>query len=336
MIETIYCETAVADHEISRDIFSRYPQAQVISCERYSEVFNPKTQNFRLQKRKPALILAKKHQQWVLPAPTGYGIGAAHNYYFSHILNCLYDCRYCFLQGMYRSAHYVLFVNYEDFFEEIKKIQCQHSYTPCHFFSGYDGDSLALEPITGFVHRFIDYFSELPQAVLELRTKSTQIRTLLNRPPISNCVVAFSFTPQELSQAYEHKVPTVAARIAAMLKLQQQGWPIGIRLDPLLYHEHYQSYYKTLVHSIFASLDPEKIHSVSLGLFRLPREFFKQIAQLYPEEAFFAQGNLKIQKNIISYPEQLALEMLHYCRNLLEQQVDSAKIYHCHSAGETA
>ena len=29
--------------------------------------------------------------------------------------NCIYDCRYCFLQGMYRSAHYVVFINYEDY-----------------------------------------------------------------------------------------------------------------------------------------------------------------------------------------------------------------------------
>ena len=28
--------------------------------------------------------------------------------------NCIYDCRYCFLQGMYSSANFVLFVNFEE------------------------------------------------------------------------------------------------------------------------------------------------------------------------------------------------------------------------------
>ncbi|SVD49612.1 uncharacterized protein METZ01_LOCUS402466, partial [marine metagenome] len=51
-----------------------------------------------------------------MATPEGYGIGGKNNYYFSHMLNCIYDCRYCFLQGMYRSAHYVLFVNYDEFF----------------------------------------------------------------------------------------------------------------------------------------------------------------------------------------------------------------------------
>ena len=28
------------------------------------------------------------------------------DWYFSHMLNCLYDCRYCFLQGMSRNHCY--------------------------------------------------------------------------------------------------------------------------------------------------------------------------------------------------------------------------------------
>ena len=42
------------------------------------------------------------------------------------MLNCVYDCRYCFLQGMYRSANYVLFVNYDDF-----RVQIEESISSC-------------------------------------------------------------------------------------------------------------------------------------------------------------------------------------------------------------
>ena len=96
-------------------MLARYADAEIILCDRYGEIFNPKSQNFRLQKQNPALILAQKHKGHVLPAPEGYGLGSEKNYYFSHMLNCVYDCRYCFLQGMYQSAHYVVFVNFEDF-----------------------------------------------------------------------------------------------------------------------------------------------------------------------------------------------------------------------------
>ena len=153
MIDTIYIEEEISQHPRTQEILSRFPQAVTISCERYGEVFNRRAQNFRLQKRKPALILARKHDGFVLETPAGYGIGGQQNYYFSHMLNCVYDCRYCFLQGMYQSAHYIVFVNYEDFAKEIQHQSFQDGNT--YFFSGYDCDSLALDQVTGFIDFFL-------------------------------------------------------------------------------------------------------------------------------------------------------------------------------------
>jgi len=108
MIETVYIEQEIRSHPRVQQILDRVKPAQIIDIERYGEVFNPKSQNFRLQKQNPALILASKHSNFVLPAPPDYTIGSDTNYYFSHMLNCIYDCRYCFLQGMYSSANYFL------------------------------------------------------------------------------------------------------------------------------------------------------------------------------------------------------------------------------------
>ena len=96
-------------------LIEKYKPKHVITCDHYKEIFNRKSQNFRLQKRKPALILASKKGELVFPVPPKFGIGSQYNYYFSHVLNCIFDCRYCYLQGMYESAHYVLFLNFEDF-----------------------------------------------------------------------------------------------------------------------------------------------------------------------------------------------------------------------------
>ena len=77
------------------------------------------------------------------------------------MLNCVYDCRYCFLQGMYRSANYVLFVNYDDF-----RVQIEESISSCKgnsiYYSGYDCDSLALEPVS----HFCDYFWKFLRVIL--------------------------------------------------------------------------------------------------------------------------------------------------------------------------
>jgi spore photoproduct lyase len=329
MIDTIYIEEAIAQHPRVLDILARFPKARRISCERYTQVFNPKAQNFRLQKQQPSLILAEKHQHFVLPAPTGYGIGSARNYYFSHILNCLYDCRYCFLQGMYQSAHYVLFINYEDFQTDIAQLCQQSPDEILHFFSGYDGDSLALEPVSGFADYFLPVFAKLPNAFLELRTKSTQIRSLLNREPLANSVLAFSLSPDAIAKKVEAKAPNLQRRLDALRKAQAHGWQIGLRFDPLIYQSDYREQYQQLFAQVFAHIELAQLHSVSLGTFRLPEAFFKKIHKLYPEEKLFA-GDFTNQQGMISYRNSIEQDMMNYCTEQLLSYIPARQFFPCH------
>lgn len=328
MIETIYIEENIQQHPRAKDILDRFPAARNIICGRYGEAFNPKAQNFRLQKQKPALILAEKYKNFTLETPKGYGLGADRNYYFSHMLNCLYDCRYCFLQGMYQSANYVLYVNYEDFQDDIRRICGSYPTDDIHFFSGYDCDSLALEPVTGFARQFLPFFGSIPNAWLELRTKSTQIRSLTHREPLPRCVVAFSLTPSEIATKIEGKAPPLERRLAAIKKLQQQGWQLGLRFDPLIYQTGYQQQYRQLFEQVFAMIDLKQLHSVSLGAFRLPETYYKKIHKLYPDEKLFASP-LEHRNGMVSYQKELEQQMMQYCTEQVLNYIPSSKFFPC-------
>ena len=135
MIETIFFEEQIANHPTTERIRKALPRSSWVPIERYQELFNKRHQNFRLQKKNPALILAKKHSNFVLPVPSGFGMDSHKNFYFSHMYNCLYDCKYCFLQGLYSSANFVLFVNYEDFFHSISEKITEYKGKSLTFFS---------------------------------------------------------------------------------------------------------------------------------------------------------------------------------------------------------
>jgi len=328
MIETIYIEENIVQHPRVIEIMTRFPQARKIICGRYGEVFNPKAQNFRLQKQKPALILAEKYKNFTMPVPLGYGIGASRNFYFSHMLNCLYDCRYCFLQGMYQSANYVLFINYEDFQDEIKQRCAETPTEPVHFFSGYDCDSLALEPVTGFAEQFLPIFEAIPNAWLELRTKSTQVRSLLSREAFPRCIVAFSLNPDEIATKVEAKAPSLERRLDALLKLQAHGWQIGLRFDPMIYQLGYQQQYQHLFEQVFSVIKLESLHSVSLGAFRLPEKYFKKVHKLFPDEKLFVSP-LENNQGMISYKETLEQEMTHFCTEQLLRYIPKELFFPC-------
>lgn len=327
-MDTIYIEEAVLDHQRTKRVLQRNPRAQHIVIGKYSEVFNPRAQNFRIQKHNPSLILAAKDNKRILSTPTQYETGGGANYYFSHMLNCLYDCRYCFLQGMYRSANYLLFVNYEEFMQDIEALAEQHQLDqkPVWFFSGYDCDSLAMEPVSKFAEFMVPKFSTLTNAVLELRTKSTQIRSLLEQEPLQNVVVAYSLSPQEVADAVELGAPNLAKRIDALCRLQQHGWRVGLRFDPIIWHQDYQKHYQKMLQQVFAQIDADKVDSVTLGGFRLPKDFYKIMRRLYPEHWLFSAG-LKENEGMVSYSDEIETEVFATLQRQALQYINPSKLY---------
>ena len=325
MIDTIYIERAAAAHHRTRAILARFADARVVECAHYGEVFNRHNQDFRLQKSKPALILAHKNQRRLLPIPPGYGIGGERGFYFSHMLNCLYDCRYCFLQGMFWSANYVLFVNYEDFIADIVG-SCLNTDGDNYFFSGYDCDSLALEPLTSFAQTFVPALTAVPNAWLELRTKSTQIRSLLDLPAAPRTICAFSLNPEPIARALEHRAPPLLQRIDAMARLQDRGWTIGLRFDPLILVDDFRAVYGACFDAIFARIDGAKLHSVTLGVFRLPSAFAKRMHRLYPDEPFLA-GPMVEDCGRLSYTPTTSRALLQWCQAELVRRVGHARVH---------
>lgn len=326
-MDTLYIEHDVLKHSLVQSIIKRYPKARVIEIERYGDVFNAPSQDFRHQKKNPALILASKPGKRVLPTPPGYHIGGKHNYYFSHMLNCVYDCRYCFLQGMYQSGNYVVFVNTEDFFNDIDNTISEHNDT-VWFFSGYDCDSLALDPITGFVDNCLNYFETQPLAHLELRTKSTQIRPLLKRKALPNVVVAYSLSPEAIVAAEEHGTPSLLKRVEALKQLQEQGWLIGLRFDPLLHADNFESLYGEMFDYVFQELDMSAVHSVSLGVFRLPKAFHKKLVRLYPD-AKLLSAPMSVRERMVSYPEPCENSMRSFCEGRLAEIINDNQFFPC-------
>lgn len=317
----------MANSQRVRQILDRFPNIPQILCERYGEVFNRKSQNFRLQKKAPALILAKKYGNLVLPAPKGYGFNESSSYYFSHMLNCVYDCRYCFLQGMYSSANYVLFVNYEDFETALENKILQNAGGGVYY-SGYDCDSLALEPVSNFCKHFVPVFSKHPEAMLEIRTKSTQIRCLLEQEAVDNCVIAMSFTSEKAANQWEHKVPSIDKRIETLRKLQQAGWKVAIRFEPLVLDDSHDESYGKLFEDIFSRLVVEKIHSVSSGLFRMPIDFHKKIVKLYPDEELFARSTTTVEGLVVLKNEHENVQMMAIEKQLFEY-ISAQQYYRC-------
>ena len=216
-----------------------------------------------------------------------------------------------FYKGLYLSANFVFFVNFEDFQKEIKQEISSHPQDSFTFFSGYDADSLAMDYLSDFTKEFIPFFKQFPNAELEIRTKSLNVQSLLNEEGSKNIVVAYTLSPSTIIKHFEPKTPTLGKRLDRLKKLQNMGYSVGLRFDPIIYHSDFKENYLDLFTRAFHSLDVSMIHSVTLGTFRLPRGVFKQMKKNAPKDKLLAtctdSGNSMLsyseetQKNLLSF-----------------------------------
>ena len=119
----MYVEKEVRDHPRTKRILDRLAGAEVIEIAHYKDVFCRKGQDYILQHRAQNLILGAKHGKLLYKgARVCQSFGNENFYYTSCMMNCVFDCEYCYLKGMYPSGNLVVFVNLEDIFAEAEKL----------------------------------------------------------------------------------------------------------------------------------------------------------------------------------------------------------------------
>lgn len=276
----IYVEREVLSHAVTKQLTERFQNASVIPIDHYKDVFNRSRQNLHAQETEPALILAANHGTLFYPgAPVCQSFGEEHFMYTSCIMNCLYDCDYCYLQGMYPSGTMVVFVNLEDYFKELDTLLEQH---PVYLCCSYDSDLTALCGLLPHAEAFCRYAHSHPNLRLELRTKSAALPFLRQLPSAKNIVMAFTLSPQEVISRYEHYTPSLKARLATAKEAARRGFSLRLCFDPVLDVPNAPELYTTLVDEVFSVLHPEEITDISLGVFRLSKDYIKQLKKAKP------------------------------------------------------
>ncbi len=303
----IYVEREVLAHPITKQLLARFPQASVLPIEHYKAVFNRGHQDLYAEETEPALILTANHGTLFYPgAPVCQSFGEEHFMYTSCIMNCLYDCDYCYLQGMYPSRNIVVFVNLEDYFAELTSLLSKH---PVYLCCSYDSDLTALNGLLPHAEEFCRFAAEHPSLRLELRTKSAALPFVRKLPAAKNIVMAFTLSPQEIITQYEHYTPSLKARLATAKEAARHGFSLRLCFDPILDVPNAEELYTTLVEETFSVLHPEEITDVSLGVFRLSKDYLKQLKKAKPSCA------------ISHYPYELTDGVCHYrakrCDDLL-------------------
>ena len=286
----IYVESQSIDSDIAEQSFKRFPKAKIIEIEDYKKIFNKNGQDFQIQKLSTKLILAKKQPPFIYPATDIIqDSGFSNFYYCTPILNCIYNCEYCFLQGMYSSANIVVFTNTDEMQEAVKKQILERKYPdePLLLSLSYNTDILALDNILPLTKQWIDFANNTDDLFMEIRTKSGLTSSFNKLKPSEKILFAWTLSPNNVIQKYEHKTPLLERRIMSIQKIVDSGWPVRLSFDPILIYPNWKEDYKQMFERIKETISGDKIFDITIGVFRMSEDFFHRIKKTKPHSDLF-------------------------------------------------
>lgn len=278
-----------------------------------------------LQSQSRKLILAAKEGSLLYQgSPICQSFGNSHFYYTSCMMNCIYDCEYCYLKGMYPSANLVVFVNLEDIFVEVERMLKQH---PLYLCVSYDTDLLALEQMTGYVKAWSHFAAMHPkQLKIEIRTKCANPHFFEHEKPLPNVIYAFTLSPQVIIERFEHHTPSLTERVRCAAAAIREGFPVRLCFDPMIYIWKWQRHYDEMIGQVFSSIRPEQLMDVSVGSFRISQDYLKKMRKQQPssEVAWFPYQK---ENGFYHYPDGLMKEMEDHIVSLLLKKLPREKIF---------
>ena len=232
---------------------------------------------------KNALVLMRYPGRFIRNCQ-GSGAEICCNYFVvSYAWNCHMECTYCILRSYLNNEALVVCTNFEDLLREVEETLRQNPAGTFRIGTGELADSLALDHITCFSRKMVPFFASLPNAILELKTKSDQISNLKDLDHGGHTVISWSMNSKRICRTEEFKTATFEERIGAALQCQKWGYKLGFHFDPILYYEGWEDEYREAIREIFSIIDPGTVAWISLGALRFPPHLREIVRRQFPK-----------------------------------------------------
>lgn len=274
---------------------------------------------------KTNIVITAKHDNFVHPCP-GTNIYRCCNYYVADIMQgCPFDCAYCILQAYLPHKHIRVS---GDMDEVARAVMASDAVSKRRIGTGELADSLALDHIIPLSTFIIPLANANDNIRFEFKTKSAQIKNLLNMNP-KNVMVSWSLNPSEIIEREEPLTAPLRRRLDAMKTVTAYGYKVGFHFDPLILTDDFEQIYGTLIDELIASAPENMVEFISVSTFRCPPELL-DIIRLRQADSILTKGDfVHGLDGKIRYFKALRLKMIKFVVERLRKEWKKPFIYLC-------
>lgn len=278
---------------------------------------------------KRVLILTRHRGRFMKDCP-GAGAEICCNYFVINFAsNCHLECTYCVLQSYLNNPALMIYTNMEELLKEVAERVLSAPHRLFRIGSGELADSLALDHLSHYSRRLVPFFANLPNGILELKTKSAQIENLRDLDHQRRTVVSWSINSKRITREEELKTASFEDRLRAARQCQEWGYSVGFHFDPLIHYEGWERDYRAAVEEVFQVVDPGRVAWVSLGGLRFTPHLRDIVRRRFPKSRIPYGEFVPGHHGKVRYFRPIREEMYSRMREWLQEIAPQVLVYLC-------
>ncbi len=238
--------------------------------------------------------------------------------------SCGFDCSYCSIQSFYNEDTITFNTNLK---EKLLSLNLDPNEI-YHIGTGQSSDSLMWGNRGGVLDALFEFAKKYPNVILELKTKSDNIKYLLENDYPKNIITTWSLNPQTIIEKEERLTASLEERLKAAKKIHDKGRLVGFHFHPMIYYEDWQKDYGEIFKYLVQNFDPKRVALVSLGTLT----FIKPVIKKLRERSFkskILQMPLVNAAGKLSYPKDIKKDMFRFAFNSLKEWHGRVYFYLC-------
>lgn len=274
---------------------------------------------------------------------------------------CTMDCAYCILQAYFHPPVLQYFAGIDTLFGHLTEKFTQNKIF--RIGTGEYTDSLIWEKVSLQPKFLVETFAKQNNCLLELKTKTINIDSLLPLDHNGKTVIAWSLNTTDIIHSEERGTASLKARLEAAKLAESKGYQLAFHFDPLVIYPGCETHYRSVIKQIFEHVSPENIVWISIGTFRFMPQLKKVIEKRFDHSTicygefilgldnkmrYFKPLRINLYKEIISCIKAYAPHLLIYfcmedeevwetCMGFfprkegeLGHMLDKSAVAHCH------
>ena len=238
--------------------------------------------------------------------------------------NCSFGCTYCSVQTFYHDE-----IKFDDkLAERLASIQLE----PGRFYhigTGQSSDALAWGNKLGMLDALYGFAAAHPDVLLEFKTKSDNIRYILEHDTPANIVCSWSLNTPTIVENEEHFTASLDRRISAARKVADRGVRVAFHFHPMVHYDAWREDYTEIARRLVDTFDPTEVSFLSLGSVTLIKPVIKKIRELGNPTKMLQMNLVPDPHGKLTYPDAVKIEMFEAMNAAFAPWHDNVFMYLC-------